>query len=115
MKTAKLEALEINIEALKTERKGYYMQSGNYSTDYTEQIPVLKDGVLMSLQEDGKYSPLTLIKSREDDQGNLEVVFQEESGYFWKWDENNAYDGWSAQEEEYSDEECAWLGAWIKA
>jgi hypothetical protein len=115
MKTLELKELEINIEALKTERGGYYMESGNYSSKHTEQIPVLKDGILVSLQADGIYTPLTLIKSRADDQGNLEVVFQEEGGYFWKWDENNAYDGWSTQEEEFSDEECDWLGSWIKS
>lgn len=111
MKINEIENLGIYADYINRPQTGFYDSSGNYQ-EYPEQCPRIADGILVVEGEDGELHELELVKHRSK-KSTCEVVFQAD-GWFWKWDENNAYDGWTATEDEPEDDECQFLGTWIK-
>ena len=111
MKINELENLGIYTDYIDRPQTGFYDAAGNYQ-NYPEQCPRIEDGVLVVEGEDGELHKLDLVKHRSEEAA-CEVVF-EADGWFWKWDENNSYDGWTATEDEPDDEDCPFLGPWSK-
>ena len=111
MKINELKNLGIYTDYIDRPQTGFYDAAGNYQK-YPDQCPRIADGVLVVEGENGKTHELALVKHRSKN-STCEVVFLGD-GIFWKWDENNAYDGWTATEDEPKDDECQFLGAWIK-
>jgi hypothetical protein len=91
-------------------KTGFYDASGNYQK-YPKQCPRMVDDTLVVKCEDGQMHELELVKHRPK-KCVCEVVFQAD-GWFWKWDQNDSYEGWTATEDEPDDDKCQFLGEWI--
>jgi hypothetical protein len=109
MKINELKKLGIHTD-FDRQKTGFYDASGNFQK--SEQCPRMVDDTLVVEGGDGQMHELELIKHRPK-KSICEVVFQAD-GWFWKWDENDAYDGWTTTEDEPEDDECQFLGEWIK-
>lgn len=112
MKTSEaLAKFGATIEYIDRPQDGF--SSGGHYQPYPEQCPILRNGELFLPTEDGGEEPMTFVKGRSDDKGNVEIVFGGE-WFFWTWNENSAENGWTSAEEEPSDDECQFLGNWEK-
>ena len=111
MKTNEIENLGIYLEYVERPQTGFYDASGSYQ-QYPEQCPRIVDTELVVFDENRNMHVLDLVKYRAE-KATCEVVFQAD-GWFWTWEENNAYDGWRSTEDEPSEEHCVDLGKWIK-
>jgi len=111
MKISEITDLGIYEKHITRPQDGFYDAAGNFQS-YPEQCPRIVDGELVVVAEDGNMHVLDLVKYRAE-KATCEVVFQAD-GWFWTWEENNAFDGWTSTEDEPSDKDCQFLGEWIK-